>query len=176
MSDFELTESSPILETAIFEVTHDRAEHPSGAVIDRAIVHNQPAAVVLARDEKNRVLLIRQYRLPVRGQLLELPAGRCNDGESPLDAAQRELAEETGYRATRWVPLTDFFTSPGFSTAHMHAFLAEGLTAGDPSPEPYEIIEQRWMSWSAALAAVREGTIRDAKTIATLLYYEAFVR
>jgi ADP-ribose pyrophosphatase len=58
----------------------------------------------------------------------------------------------------------------------MYAFLAEELTPGDPSPEPYEIIEQHWMSWPEALAAVREGTIRDAKTIATLLYYEAFVR
>ena len=162
------------METKIFRVTHDRAEHPSGAVLDRHIVHNLPAAVMLARDAEHRVLFVRQYRLPARRELLELPAGRCDGSETLLETAQRELAEETGYRAARWTPLTDFYSAPGFSTERMHAFLAEELTAGVASPEPYEIIEQVWLTWEDALQAVREGDIRDAKTIATLLYCEAF--
>ncbi len=174
MSTFELVSSTPVLETEIFRVTHDRAEHPSGAAIDRRIVHNQPAAVMLARDEHRRVLLIRQYRLPPRQQLWELPAGRCDGDEPPLDAAKRELAEETGYRAEDWRELTNFYTAPGFSTERMYSFLAEGLTPGDPDPEPYEIIEQKWLAWDDALQAVREGEIRDAKTIASLLYCETF--
>ena len=174
MSEFKLTSSEKVLETEVFQVTRDRAEHPSGAVLERAIVHNQPAAVMLARDDEKHVLLVQQYRLPIREQLLELPAGRCDVGETPLEAARRELQEETGYQALRWTPLNDFFTSPGFSTAHMYAFLAEGLTPGDASPEPYEIIEQQWLPWAEALEAVRVGTIRDAKTASTLLYCEAF--
>lgn len=174
MAEFKLTSSDTVFETEMFEVTRDRAEHPSGAVLERAIVHNQPAAVMLPRDEEKRVLLVRQYRLPLRDQLLELPAGRCDNDETPLEAARRELKEETGFQALRWTPLNDFFTSPGFSTAHMYAFLAEGLKAGDASPEPYEIIEQQWLPWTEALEAVRDGTIRDAKTVATLLYCEAF--
>jgi ADP-ribose pyrophosphatase len=174
VAGFVLKTSVPEMETEIFRITHDRAEHPSGAVLDRRIVHNRPAAVVLARDAQRRVLLIRQYRLPARQELLELPAGRSDENETLLEAAQRELAEETGYRAAHWTPLTDFYSAPGFSTERMYAFLAEDLTPGDASPEPYEIIETQWLTWDGALKAVREGYIRDAKTIATLLYCEAF--
>ncbi len=174
MPGYELKTSKPVMETKIFRVTHDRAEHPSGAVLDRQIVHNLPAAVMLARDSKRRVLFVRQYRLPVRQELLELPAGRCDGNETLLETAQRELAEETGYRAAQWTPLTDFYSAPGFSTERMYAFLAEELTPGVAAPEPYEIIEQHWLAWDDALKAAREGDIRDAKTIATLLYCEAF--
>jgi len=171
---YELKTSIPVMETKIFRVTHDRAEHPSGAVLDRQIVHNRPAAVMLTRDAERRVLFVRQYRLPVRQDLLELPAGRCDENETPVETAQRELAEETGYRAARWTPLTDFYSAPGFATERMYAFLAEDLTSGTASPEPYEIIEKQWLAWEDALKAIREGDIRDAKTIATLLYCEAF--
>lgn len=174
MSEFKLESSTFVLDAAVFRVTHDRAEHPTGAVIDREIVHNPPAAVILARDEDRRVLLVRQYRLPPRRRLLELPAGRCDAGESPLAAAQRELAEETGYRANDWTQLTDYYTAPGFATERMYSFLAEGLTPGEASPEPYEIIDQEWTDWTDGLRAIRDGKIRDAKTIATLLYCEAF--
>lgn len=174
MPGYELKKSVPVMEAKVFRVTHDRAEHPNGAVLDREIVHNRAAAVMLARDPERRVLLIRQYRLPARQELLELPAGRCDEGETPLQTAQRELIEETGYRAARWTPLTDFYSAPGFSTERMHAFLAEDLTSGTASPEPYEIIEKHWLVWEDALKAVRQGDIRDAKTIATLLYCQAF--
>lgn len=174
MPGYELKKSEPVLETKIFQITHDRAEHPSGAVLDRQIVHNRPAAVMLARDADRRVLFVRQYRLPTRQELLELPAGRSDGNETLLETAQRELAEETGYRAARWTPLTDFYSAPGFSTERMYAFLAEDLSEGAASPEPYEIIEMQWLAWGEALKAVREGDIRDAKTIATLLYCEAF--
>jgi ADP-ribose pyrophosphatase len=162
------------METKIFRVTHDRAEHPSGALLDRQIVHNPPAAVILARDAERRVLFVRQYRLPARQELLELPAGRRDENETLLATAQRELAEETGYQAARWTPLTHFYSAPGFSTERMYAFLAEDLTPGAASPEPYEVIELRWLGWEDALKAVQEGNIRDAKTIATLLYCQAF--
>ncbi len=174
VSDFRFVSSRKVLETPLFDVTHDRAEHPSGAALDRKIVKNAPSAVMLARDHDKRVLLIRQYRLPPRQKLWELPAGRCDTGEDPLETAKRELIEETGYRAASWRKMLEFYPAPGFASELMHAFLAEDLTPGDTKPEPYEVIEAQWYPWPEALDMVRQGVIRDAKTIATLLYCGAF--
>jgi len=174
MSEFQLVFSKPALETKIFDVTHDRAEHPSGAALDRHIVVNAPSAVMCARKPDGNVLLIRQFRLPPRQYLWELPAGRCDPGEDVLETAKRELIEETGYRAEKWTRLTEFLPAPAIATELMTAFLAEDLTAGESDPEPYELIETRWTKWADALAMVRDGEIRDAKTIATLLYLETF--
>lgn len=170
---FELKFSRPTLETEVFDVFHERAEHPSGAAIERHIVHNPAAAVVCARRERE-VLLIRQFRLAARESLWELPAGKCDPGEDVAHAASRELTEETGYRAERWTSLTDFYPAPGFASELMTAFLAEDVTEGEASPEPYEIIEPRWFAWSEALRMIRDGEIRDAKTVLTLLYVDRF--
>lgn len=174
MDDFRLIFSRPQLETEVFDVRHERAEHPSGAVLERSIVHNASAAVILPRNDEGAVLLIRQFRLPCREKLWELPAGRCDPGEEPLETAQRELIEETGYRAAQWRPLLSFYPAPGFATERMYSFLAEGLSEGEAAPEPYEIIEKRWLGREEALEMVRSGAIRDAKTIATLLYSATF--
>ena len=176
MSGFRLVSSAPALETKIFDVTHDRAEHPCGAALDRHVVVNAPSAVMCARRPYGDVLLIRQYRLPPREYLWELPAGRCDPGEDALETAKRELIEETGYRAVKWTRLTAFFPAPGFASELMTSFLAENLTEGEAAPEPYELIETRWTPWAEALEMVRTGEIRDAKTIATLLYCEAFAK
>src|SRR5947209_18629614 len=91
--------------TPIFWVTQDRAVDPDGFEIDRAIVQHAGSAVILAVDEKKRILLVKQFRLPARASLWELPAGRVDQGETPLRAAKRELGEETGYRARTWKKL-----------------------------------------------------------------------
>ena len=175
MDDFELVSSRHVLQTEVFEVRHDRAEHPSGAAIDRHIAVNAPAAVILPHSEADEILLIRQFRLPSREKLWELPAGRCDGDEPVAEAARRELIEETGIRAGRLQRLLEFFPAPGFSTERMTAFLAEDLTAGEANPEPYELIEARWVARRQALEMIRGGDIRDAKTIATILYCESFV-
>lgn len=173
MDSFKLVFSKPVLEGTVFDVTHDRAEHPSGAAIDREIVRNSPSTVIAPR-RGGEVLLIRQYRLPMRAKLWELPAGRCDPGEDPLDAAKRELKEETGYSAERWRKLTSFYSAPGFASEKMTAFLAEDLSEGQSSPEPYELIETRWTRWEEALEMVRSGSIADAKSISALLYLDRF--
>jgi ADP-ribose pyrophosphatase len=131
---------------------------------------------MLVRDERGRVLLIRQYRLPIRNHLWELPAGTRNRGESPLQTARRELAEETGMRARRWRKLLRFYPSPGFCSEEMTVYVAGDVTEGEASPEPYEKIEKRWFTWDEALTMIERGLIRDSKTIVALLYAERFAR
>ncbi|MBI1357543.1 MAG: NUDIX domain-containing protein [Acidobacteria bacterium] len=175
MADFQLVESQHVLQTEVFEVRRERAEHPSGAALDRHVTVNAPATVILPLNEVGELLLVRQFRLPVRTKLWELPAGRCDPGEEEVETARRELIEETGLRAKRWTRLLDFVTAPGFSSERMIAFLAEDLTAGEAEPEPYELIETRWVNREDALAMIRHGEIRDAKTITTILYCQTFV-
>jgi 8-oxo-dGDP phosphatase len=107
----------------------DMVQMPDGDVVGREVVEHPGAVAVVALDEQERVLLIRQYRHPVGRLLWEIPAGlRDMAGEPPLVTAQRELLEETGYRAADWRVLVDYFTSPGFSTERLRVFLARGLT------------------------------------------------
>src|SRR5580658_9098765 len=94
--------SKQLLKTPIFTVSEDTALDPDGFEIKRAIVHHGGSAVMMAVDKKNRILLVKQYRLPAKQYLWELPAGRLDPGETPLQAARRELVEETGYRAKKW--------------------------------------------------------------------------
>jgi ADP-ribose pyrophosphatase len=169
MAPIRIVSSKRILRNRIFDVVEERAAG-GGLRIERQIVKHPGAAVMLARDEQGRVLLIRQYRLPVRKRLWELPAGTRDPGESPLQTARRELAEETGYHARRWKKLLRFYTTPGFCDEEMSVYLAEGLVEGEASPEPYEQIEKRWFPWEQALGMIARGQIRDGKTILALLY------
>lgn len=175
MAEFKLVSSEHVLDTEVFEVRRDRAEHPSGAVLDRHVTVNSPATVILPVSDDGNILLIRQYRLPLRERLWELPAGRCDPGETEERTARRELIEETGYRAGAMTRLIEFFPAPGFATERMIAFLAEDLTAGEAKPEPYELIETRWVERAKALEMIRGNQIRDAKTISTILYWQTFL-
>ncbi len=174
MSTFRLVSSRPVFQTPIFDITHDRAVGPGRAVLDRKVIRHPGAAVILPIDDAMRVLLIRQYRLPPRRRLWELPAGKLDSGETPLRAAKRELLEETGYRAKSWRKLTSFWTAPGFCDERISAFAARDLKPGPPSPEPYELIEPRWVTISDALEMIAAGRIQDAKTMLTLLYAARF--
>lgn len=174
MPRFKLEFSKPVLETPAFNVTHDRALGPEGVAIDREIVRHAGAAVMLLLGERDRVLLVGQYRLPPRKYLWELPAGRLDAGESPLEAAKRELREETGYTARQWQKLFAFFTTPGFCDEQMTSFLARDPEEGEASPEPYELIRKKWVGREEALQMVRTGEIEDGKSMLTLLYADRF--
>jgi ADP-ribose pyrophosphatase len=143
----------------------DRAVDPKGFEIKRAVVQHHGSAVMMAVDAKNRVLLVRQYRLPARAYLWELPAGRLDPGESVLQAAKRELKEETGFRAKKWSRLTSFYNSPGFVAEKMTIYVAQDLEEGTATPMEDERIECRWFSMKEMRDMIRRGTIQDAKTI-----------
>jgi ADP-ribose pyrophosphatase len=116
-------------------------------------------------DEKKRILLVRQYRLPADKYMWELPAGKVDPGEKPLQAAKRELAEETGYQAKKWEKLASFFVSPGYVEERMTIFRATDLTAGDANPMDDERIETRWFKRKEIGEMIQAGKIEDAKTI-----------
>lgn len=160
--------------TRRFRVVRHREMGPDGREHVKETVQHPGAVTVLPILDDGRVCLIRNYRVAVGKTLIELPAGTLEPDEDPADNARRELAEETGYRAAKWRRLTEFYPAPGFASERMTAFLAEDLTAGEPDPEPYEVIEPRWFEWAAALEMIRDGEVRDAKTIAALLYCATF--
>jgi ADP-ribose pyrophosphatase len=149
----------------LFWVSEEHAVDPSGFEIRRSIVHHPGSAVMMAVDERKRTLLVRQYRLPARKYLWELPAGRLDEGETPLQAAKRELTEETGYRAKQWKKLVSFYPSPGYVSEKMTIFLATGLTEGKAEPMEDERIETRWFSAREIDDSIRTGKIIDAKTM-----------
>jgi ADP-ribose pyrophosphatase len=115
------------------------------------------------------VTLVRQLREPARKELLELPAGTREPGESPLESAQRELMEEVGLRGGRWRELAAFYTTPGFCNERMHLFVAEGVERAKASPQEDEKIEV--VRWPVDEIATRIGELEDGKTIAGLLLY-----
>jgi ADP-ribose pyrophosphatase len=121
-------------------------------------------------------LLERQYRHAAKDYLWELPAGRIDPGEKALPAAKRELLEETGYTAENWGLILNFYASPGFVAETMSVFLATGLRAGKAQPEADEVIVKRMVALPAAVRMVLNRTIRDAKTIASILWLDHQVR
>jgi ADP-ribose pyrophosphatase len=163
--------SKQLLKTPIFTVSQDVALDPDGFEIKRAIVHHGGSAVMMPVDKKNRILLVKQYRLPAKQYLWELPAGRLDPGETPLQAARRELVEETGYTAKKWQKIAAFYASPGFLAEKMTIYLATKLTAGEKKPMEDERIETRWFTKKELRKLISTNKIRDAKTMIGFLHW-----
>ncbi len=159
-----------------FWVTTDMVQEPSGIRARRDIVRHSGSVVILAIEESQkepRVLLERQYRHAAGRYLLELPAGRIDEGEAELKAAKRELLEETGYTARSWKRVLYFWASPGFVAESMAIYLARDLTAGAAQPEADEAIELKLVPPSEAVEMVVKGKTHDGKTISGVLWLQA---
>jgi ADP-ribose pyrophosphatase len=167
--------SEHLLQTPIFWVTRDVALDPDGFEITRAIVKHGGSAVVMPVDDKNRVMLVKQYRLPTLQYMWELPAGRVDPGETVLQAAKRELKEETGCRAKKMVKLTDMWASPGFLAEKMTIYLATGLTHGEQTPMEDERIETRWFTVKELDKQISNRKITDAKTMVGFLMWQRYL-
>lgn len=156
----------------------DEVRFPDGSVGSLEMIRHPGASAVVPLLDADAadplVLLIRQYRYAADGYLYEIPAGRLDPGESPMECAHRELAEETGYRAERVEQLFTMFTTPGFTDEKIHLFLATGLTAGDAARESDEFMEMVPTRLSRALSMIEQGEIQDAKTALALLYAAGF--
>ena len=170
-----LISSRIVYKGPVFWVTTDHVQEPGGVRARRDLIHHSGSVVVLAVDDSKptpRVLLERQYRHAAGSYLWEIPAGRIEPGEQPLHAGKRELLEETGYAAESWRRIFKFYASPGFVAETMSVFLATGLQAGEAHPEADEIIYKRMVPLPQAIRMVMKGTIRDAKTISSVLWLD----
>lgn len=159
---------------ARFDVYRTQLPGRDGSLTDREYVKPANAVVILPVLDPGRIVMIRNQRFAVGTELFELPAGTIEAGEVPLECAGRELEEETGYRAARVEPMTQFFASPGFCTENMHAFAAYDLEHVGQQLDETERIEPMVVSVDQALAMAHDGRIADGKTLATLLWGVTF--
>ncbi|MEB3328093.1 MAG: NUDIX hydrolase [Candidatus Sericytochromatia bacterium] len=179
MTEQDLTERGltreGVFKGRLLSVRVDTVALPDGRTAQREVVEHPGAVAVLPVAQDGTLLLVRQFRYAVGAMSLELPAGCLDRPGEPLEAAaRRELREETGHDAARWTYLGRFHSSPGVLGETVHLWLAEGLTAGAPSPDEDEWVAVVPMALSEALEAIQRGEIRDAKTVVGLLWLARF--
>lgn len=145
----------------------DRIELPDGSIARRELLLHPGAVAILPLLPDGRVLLVKQYRHAVSEELWEIPAGKIEQSEEPLACAERELLEETGYRAAHWEEAMTFYTSPGFTDERITLFLARDLTK-IAEPRPEEIAALRSFEQDELERRIKNGTLRDGKTILAL--------
>lgn len=177
----QILASEVVFSGPLFRVLRDRLIEPGGKEGLRDIIRHNGSVVILALDTSQSkkdpyIVVERQYRHAANQFLWELPAGKLEPGEDPLAGAQRELEEETGYKARKWKPLVEYYASPGFLGESMKVFLAEGLVAGNPHPEDDEQIEIRLVKLSEVLKMIEKGAILDGKTLSSVLLFTRLFR
>lgn len=148
----------------------------SGKKHARFIVRHPGGVGILPILPNGEILLVKQFRIAVNSFIYEIPAGMKDPGELPLDAAKRELQEETGYTAQTWTPYPSFYASPGYDDEKLHLFLAEELTPGQSTLEDGEDLSTLSVSLEKALAMIDAGEIEDGKTVGAILRYALDIR
>lgn len=172
MNEHEKTLSSRVVFSGhAVNLRIDTIEKASGQVTTREIVEHKDCIAVVVVDGAENILMVKQYRRPVSGVLLEVPAGGIEDGEDPEDCVRRELQEEIGYKPGRITRLGGFFAAPGYCTEYMHIFVATDLTVSRLIAEDTDEIEVVRVPLSEIENKIESGEIRDAKSVAALLRY-----
>lgn len=158
----------PVYSGRVIELDVERVRLPNGNVAELEIVRHPGGAAVVALDDRGQVCLLRQFRHAAGGWILELPAGKLDNREPPLDCAIRELREEAGREAREWQSLGSYLSSPGVLTEVLHLFLAGDLATVAATPEQHEVLEVQWVPLAEAIAMAADGRIRDGKTLVGL--------
>ena len=167
----ETLSSREIYSGRILKLRIDDVRLPNGHQTKREIVEHSNAVAIIAIDNDDNVLLVKQFRKPVEKELLEIPAGCIEAGEEADDTVHREMREETGYRPQRIERLGGFYSTPGFCTEYLHLYLATDLVADKLHAEDTDDIELVRVPLSRIYKLISSGTICDAKSIAGLLLY-----
>ena len=154
----------------VLKVHSDIVAMPDGHEEVREIIRHSGAAVVVPQLDENRFVMVRQFRYAINRETLEFPAGRLDPGESPLECARRELAEETGYQARQWDYLFSIHPAPGYSDEQLWLYRARDLLPGQQNPDPDEIVLVTERSMDELQHKLEKGEITDSKTVSALLY------
>ncbi len=162
------TSTTRVFDGRILNLRVDRVLFDDGIEATREVVEHRGASVIIPLLEDKRVLLVRQYRYAIGKELLEIPAGTCDEGESPEDCAKRELQEETGFTCDDLEKVLECYVAPGYSTEKIHFFLARRLRRTQQDPDEDERISVEPVSIPEALAKIRNGEICDGKSICAL--------
>lgn len=157
----------------ILDVHNAQVELPNGRVVGRDLVRHPGASAVVALTESGKIVLVRQYRTALDRVTVEIPAGKLDPGEDPLECAKRELREETGFSAKRINYLTTIATTPGFCDEVIHIYMATGLTFDGANPDDDEFVNVDLVPLSELIDAVLDGKIEDAKTVVGALACDA---
>lgn len=158
----------------LLKVHRDVVSLVDGSERIREIIRHSGAAVIVPHLRDGRYVLVRQYRYAMGRETLEFPAGRLDPHEDPLSCARRELAEETGYAAERWERLFNMHPAPGYSDEELVIFMADDLRPGEAHADPDEPLEVIEATHKELLNLLKQGKITDSKTVAAILYLEAF--
>jgi ADP-ribose pyrophosphatase len=164
-----LIASEKIFNGLVFDVERDRLIDETGAEVVREVVRHPGGAGGLPLFADDRIALVRQYRHPAGTELLEIPAGRIEPGESPAECAAREITAEVGARPGHLEMLAEFFSTPGFCEEKLHIYLATDFTPTSQNLDPDEVIEVVYLTLTEALRLIERGEIVDAKTIIAIL-------
>src|SRR5215831_12869530 len=175
-SKAKVLRSEMVYEGRLFGVRRDEVVEPNGVQAKREVITHPGSVVVLPVLSDGRIVMVRQYRYATRQYLWELVAGRKEPEETPQKGAARELLEETGYRAKKLKVFLEFFPTPGFLEEKMWLLLAEGLTAGEAQPEEDEKLDVKAYTEKQLRSMIKNGELKDAKSIAGILYYLTFLR
>lgn len=167
--------SERIYEGKIINLRVDTVELPHKKYSKREIVEHPGAVSILALTKDEKIILVRQFRKPVEEFLLEVPAGKIESNEDPGDCAFRELKEETGYIAANIKKILEFYTTPGFCNEVMHLYLARNLQEGIANPDEDEYIEAVYLSLEEAMDKIKNGEIKDSKTIVAIMAYKNLI-
>ncbi len=163
--------SERIYDGKILNLRVDTVELPDKKYSKREIVEHPGAVAIIAINENKEMIMIRQYRKAIDKILLEIPAGKLELNEEPIESAKRELKEETGYTADKIEYVMEFYTSPGFNNEKIYLFLAQGLTEGEQELEVGEYIDVEKYNLDELMKMIKLGEIVDSKTIIGISYY-----
>ena len=166
--EFQTLKSEKIYTGRAFNVRCDDVMLPNGRTTSLDIIEHSGAVTILPSDDEGFIWFVRQYRHAAGCELLELPAGRLEDGEDPLECAHREIQEEIGMGARSYIKIGEFFLAPGYSTEFMHVYLAKNLFPSSLPKDVDEILDLERVPINLVLNKVETGKILDAKTIAAL--------